>query len=548
MSVFGKLQENRKKVFQGAMLLLLLILQLTVLLYYADRKAGFHEDEFYSYYSTNKTAGLFVEDRTWQERDNFRNDFVVLENERFRYNIVKQMQSWDVHPPFYYYLLHTVCSLFPGIFSKWLGIAVNIAAFIPCFFLLFSIVRNVMEDKDDTEGKRATGFAFMICLFWGFSGAVISGAMFIRMYQWLTLFILLLTWLHVKAWKKEKFGIRFYFPLAATVFLGFMTQYYYIIFHVFLGAGLCLLLLKGKRIKELFLYGFSCGVGLLAAILYYPASFSHIFRGYRGTEAVSEFSNADNTLGRLNFFVGLFDDYVVNGTLAIFLLLICLGWLTVAFLRKNGTLKKEEEKSKRIQMIGLLLFACVGYFFTISKTALLLGETSNRYQLPIYGIVLFLLLYFTLEPVRILIQKAGGKKQAFGLLGFMTVAAIAGILITSHFERKVFFLYEEEAEIMEYVEANKDVPVVVYYREDSAANVWRLSDELMVYPRIYLANQNNKELITDTVLTGSDRLLVYVADKDDKEACLENLLQSNENLSSYSVVAEKNLWTLYEMN
>ena len=187
MSVFGKLQENRKKVFQGAMLLLLLILQLTVLLYYADRKAGFHEDEFYSYYSTNKTAGLFVEDRTWQERDNFRNDFVVLENERFRYNIVKQMQSWDVHPPFYYYLLHTVCSLFPGIFSKWLGIAVNIAAFIPCFFLLFSIVRNVMEDKDDTEGKRATGFAFMICLFWGFSGAVISGAMFIRMYQWLTL-------------------------------------------------------------------------------------------------------------------------------------------------------------------------------------------------------------------------------------------------------------------------------------------------------------------------------------------------------------------------
>ena len=40
MSVFSKLQENRKKVFQGAMLLLLLILQLTVLLYYADRKAG----------------------------------------------------------------------------------------------------------------------------------------------------------------------------------------------------------------------------------------------------------------------------------------------------------------------------------------------------------------------------------------------------------------------------------------------------------------------------------------------------------------------------
>ena len=548
MRFFSELQKNNKRILQKAALLLLLLLQLAVLLYYADRKSGFHEDEFYSYYSTNKTAGLFVEDRTWQERDNFRNDFVVLENERFRYNIVKQMQSWDVHPPLYYYLLHTACSLFPGVFSKWLGIAVNMVAFIPSFFLLFSIVKNVMEADDDNGREDATGFAFMVCMFWGFSAAVVSGAMFIRMYQWLTLFILLLTWLHIKAWKKECFSIRFYLSLAATVFLGFMTQYYYIIFHIFLGAGLCLLLLKNKRIKELFLYAFSCGTGLLAAILYYPASFSHIFRGYRGTEAVSEFSNADNTLGRLNFFVGLFDEYVTSGTLAIFLLLICMGWLTVAFLKKRGTIDKKEPRNKKRQLIGLLLFTCLGYFFTISKTALLLGETSNRYQLPIYGIVLFLLLYFTLEPVRLLIQKAGGKKQADWLLGLVTLAAVAGILLTAHCNHKVFFLYEEEAGIMEYAEENRDVPVVVYYRDDSEANVWRLSDELMVYPRIYLANQNNKELITDTVITGSDRLLVYVADKDNKEACLENLLQSNENLSSYSVVAEKNIWTLYEMN
>lgn len=546
MVFFNKLQENKKRTFRGAALMLLLLLQLMVLLYYADCKAGFHEDEFYSYYSTNKTAGLFVEDRTWQERDNFRNDFVVLENERFRYNIVKQMQSWDVHPPLYYYLLHTVCSLFPGVFSKWLGIAVNIAAFIPCFFLLFSVVKSCTETEGDEE--KAAGFAFLVCMLWGFSGAVVSGVMFIRMYQWLTLFILLLTWLHIKAWKKEHFGIGFYLPLAVTVFLGFMTQYYYIIFHVFMGAGFCLLLLKSKRIKELIWYVFSCGAGLLAAILYYPASFSHIFRGYRGTEAVSEFSNADNTLDRLNFFVGLFDDYVVSGTLAVFLLLICLGWLTVAFLKKNGVLKREEKGGKESQMIGLLLFAGMGYFFTISKTALLLGETSNRYQLPIYGILLFLLLYFTLKPIELLIQKAGGGKRAFLALELVMLVAVAGILITTHGNNKVFFLYEEEAEIMEYAEENKDVPVVVYYRDDSATNVWRLSDELMVYPRIYLANQNNEEPITDEVIAGSERLLVYVADKDDKEACLANLLQSNEKLSSYRVVAEKNLWTLYEMN
>ena len=30
------------------------------------------------------------------------------------YDMVKIMQSYDVHPPLYYMILHTVCSLFPG--------------------------------------------------------------------------------------------------------------------------------------------------------------------------------------------------------------------------------------------------------------------------------------------------------------------------------------------------------------------------------------------------------------------------------------------------
>jgi len=550
MNCFGKLQEEQKRIWKWAALFLLLLLQILVIVYYGNRKTGFHEDEFYSYYTTNKTAGLFVEDRTWQERDDFRNDFVVLENERFRYNIVKQMQSWDVHPPFYYYLLHTVCSFFPGVFSKWLGISVNIAAFIPCFFLLFSIAKNIVEDEGDKE--KAEGLAFLLCLFWGFSAAVVSGAMFIRMYQWLTLFLLFLTWLHVRAWKQDKYGVRFYLPLLATVFLGFMTQYYYIIFHVFLGAGFCLLLLKSKKIKELFLYGFSCGLGLFSAILYYPACLSHIFRGYRGTEAVSEFADAGNTLGRLRFFVGLFDDYVLNGCLAIVLLLILMGCLTVVYLKKRGSIANtgKEKNGKRIQIINLLLFTCAGYFFTISKTALLLGETSNRYQLPIYGLLLFLLLYFMFRPVELLMEKVEEKRRTFcvpGVAMLIGILGILGILIASHVGGKVFFLYEEEAEMMEYVEQNTDVPVVVYYRDDSELNVWQLSDKLMMYPRIYLANQNNKEPITDGTITGSERLLVYVADKEDKEACLENLLQSNDRLSSYREIAKKSLWTLYEL-
>lgn len=527
-----------------AAFLLLLVLQLVMLCYFGGRKAGFHEDEFYSYYSTNKTAGLFVNDRQWLSRDSFRNDFVVLEGERFRYDVVKQMQSWDVHPPLYYYILHTVCSLFPGVFSKWLGISVNLIAFVPCFLLLaYLVYHSVVRDESSESRKKGVAFSFLTCLFWGASAAVVSGVMFIRMYQWLTLFVLLCACLHIRAIRKKDYGIRFLLPLAVTVFLGFMTQYYYIIFHFFMGMGFCLLLLMDRRVKALCGYVFSCAAGFAAAILYYPAGLSHIFRGYRGTEAVSEFSNVSNTPDRLKFFISLFDKYVVNGTLCIFVLLICLLWLAVFY----------REKRKMDRAMGLLLFACAGYFFTISKTALLLGETSNRYQLPVYGILLFLLVYFLYTPVEILIDRNMGKKNEEKAgkwkngIFLLLVAAAVLIDITALAKTRVFFLYEEEKAIMEYVKANRDVPAVVFFNEASTINVWRLSDELMEFPEVYFASQGNGDRITDEKLTGSSRLLVYVADYDDKEACLKNLLLSNEKLSGYEIVAKKGLWTLYEM-
>lgn len=531
----------------------LLFLQIGCLFYYGSRKAGFHEDELYTYYSTNKTAGLSVEDRQWMEKDALRNDFVVLSGEKFRYDVVKQMQSWDVHPPVYYYIFHTACSLFPDLFSKWLGIGVNLTAYVISYLLLAYGAYTAASGREQSENfsKKAGMMAFLTCLAWGFCPAVISGVMFIRMYQWLTLFILLCMDLHLRAVKQQDYRVRcFLLPLSITVFLGFLTQYYYIIFHFFLGAGFCFYLLKNKKIKQLCGYAAACAAGLGLAICYYPASLSHIFRGYRGTEAVSEFSNASNTWDRLKFFGGLFDDYVLNGTLSWWLLGICLLAVTVWFLkkRKGGKWKVLNEST------GLLLFAGAGYFFTVSKTALILGETSNRYQLPVYGIFLFLILYvifrlteeiFALEPFGAGRQKAGSNAVcAAALFGSIVILIMNGLALKGD---KVFFLYEEEREVMEYVKACPNEPVVVFYNDASSDHVWWLSDELMEYDKFYMASQGNQEQITDKEITESSRLLVYVADYENKEECLEKLLEANIHLTAYEVVAQKGLWTLYKM-
>ena len=201
--------------------------------------------------------------------------------------------------------------------------------------------------------------------------------------------------------------------------------------------------------------------------------------------------------------------------------------------------------------------ACAGYFFAVSKTALLLGETSNRYQLPIYGLLIFLLLYFFSKPVASYWERTAANRRtgensaasdrAVRAAGLLLLAVLVLGDVLSLRDGKVFFLYEEERPVMEYVRENADVPAVVFYNEASPDNVWRLSDELMVFPEVYLASQGNTELIADEKICQSGRLLVYVADREEKESCLENLLLCNERLADYRVVAKKGLWTLYEM-
>lgn len=543
---------------------ILLLLQMAVLLYYGGRKAGFHEDELYTYYSSNKTAGLFVNDRQWTLRDEIRNDFVVLKGEQFRYDVVWQMQSWDVHPPLYYFVFHTVCSLFPGVFSKWLGIAVNLLAYAGSYLLLaYSSYTAVWcggmaqrREEDERRQEKAQILSFLTCLFWGFSGAVISGAMFIRMYQLLTFFVLLCLSLHLRAVLKQDFRIRsFLLPLAVTVFLGFLTQYYYIIFHFFLGAGFCFYLLRRKKIRELFSYAAACAIGLLAALVYYPPALSHIFRGYRGTEAVSEFGNASNTLDRLRFFCGLFDDYVMSDTLIIWILVLTLMAVTIGYLQKRGKLTGRGVNPAA----ALMLFTAAGYFFTVSKTALLLAETSNRYQLPVYGILCFLLIYGVWSCVERLGEVRSGKRaevpghQESRFLSKVLPGTLCLILLltdaTALCRGRVFFLYEEERETMAFVREHKDVPVVVFYNEASGDHIWWLSDELMEYPKVYLASMGNKELLTDETITESESLLVYAADYENQEDYLQGLLEVNKNLSSYQVIAGKGrgVWTLYEV-
>ena len=138
------LKENKKWI---CLMTLIMMLQLVVASYFCIQKQGFHYDEYYSYYSSNVTYGLAPTNREWKNVDEIRSEFMVREGEGFRYGLVKTMQSFDVHPPLYYMILHIICSLFPGVFSKWFGLGLNLGLFVVCYWLLAYLSYHVFHKK-----------------------------------------------------------------------------------------------------------------------------------------------------------------------------------------------------------------------------------------------------------------------------------------------------------------------------------------------------------------------------------------------------------------
>lgn len=156
-------------------------LTVCLMLMWSLRKEGWFLDEVYSYGLSNSTEGPFLTDLhadwgngTVFDRDELMQYVMVAENERFDYATVYYNQTQDVHPPLYYFFLHTVCSLFPGSFTKWTGIGLNFV-FLGCTLAaMYALALELLHDS-----KKA----LFACALYVFNRQAVTHFMLIRMYN-----------------------------------------------------------------------------------------------------------------------------------------------------------------------------------------------------------------------------------------------------------------------------------------------------------------------------------------------------------------------------
>lgn len=548
--VIGEI-KNRIWLF---LFILIWCVQMLTAVYFCCQKKGFHEDEYYTYYSTARTYGLALEDNAWMEHDAYFNEFVVLEDQGFRYGLVKQVQSWDVHPPFYYWVFHTLASLFPETFSKWYGLAINLAAFGLSMFLLWWLSLKVTENNER--------LSLLVCFFYGFTPAAMSGVVFIRMYALLTVFILLCAILHVnfivsrggREGEADRLPfVKFLLPLMIMTYFGFLTQYYYFIFLFFMAAAFCVYLLWTERkLQNCIRYAVSLAITFILAYLTYPAYPGQMFKGQRGAQAAGNFFDISNTFARIKFFAALLNEYVFGKALPVLAAVIIVLILYLLIRRKRYNIQREdvkESKNIRKNVYLILLFTTAGYFFAVSKTALLLGNTSIRYQLPIYGITV-LLVFTALEGLgRACCESPVNKKLYDGLL---IAAAFISLLInlSGFISGRVVFLYPEDEMQIAFAreQAQHGTPVVCIYDEGQGWCVWDMADEFFEYDRVYFTGQGNTAPITDPYIAGSDSLILYLSHTADADIQLGRIQESMGASLQYELKHHDKYYDVYYFN
>ena len=522
-------------------------------IYFCIQKSGFHADEYYSYYSTELTKGLNVPENGWMQHDDYYDEFRVLKGEGFRYGLVKQIQSWDVHPPMYYWVLHTVCSMFPGTFTKWTGLGINLIFHGISLWLIMYLTQLLLmaidnrgstgskqeicgdDSKSDNSsivaiGKKKDGdngsgsticnsvrgyLPVIVMAVWGLSPESISEVVFIRMYAMLTMLILLTLIFHVKQMMRpqtDRLPIKeFVIPVAALTYVGFMTHYYYVVFLFFI-----VLFFWIWRIRELrsstgltgdsvILQGASSenkadikrSSGIFGRIIAYPLILViPLILGYLTyPSCLGQIFRGQRGTQAIGSFADTSNTFERIRFFADVLSKQSFGGLLFLWLVLiTFILLAAKVQNKKLIGIGcpectMTLIATVCYFLIVSKTGLLMGDESIRYIMPMCGIAVMLVLIY-------LVNISGQIRMRVSSVTFIIAFIMLDIFGLA--KGYVQFLYKEDRAQISFAEENKSTPVIYLYDSAQKWCVWDSADELFEYPEVYFTDRAQVEEAADS--------------------------------------------------
>lgn len=261
-------------------LLFIVVLSLGRLIYaYFYMKEDFHSDEIWSFGLANSYYEPFIYQtadhneltnyKTWFSSQTMRDYLIVDKSHRFSYGSVYYNQVHDNHPPLYYFVLHTICSFFPGKFSPWYSFVINIFSYGGTIYLLFKLIKNI--SKSDV-------CSVMGCFFYSLSMGAFNTFIFSRMYALLTMISTMYLYYHSKLCHSDK-DKKILVILFFITLMGSLTHHFFIPFAGYVSACFCIYYLIKKKYRVLFRYAFTMFFSVILSVAIFPATIDHVFSG-----------------------------------------------------------------------------------------------------------------------------------------------------------------------------------------------------------------------------------------------------------------------------
>lgn len=491
-------------------LVLIMICQIGLVSYLGAQRAeikGTHIDEMYSYLLANSYDGSKISTidsywNQWIDGNALMETITVQKGEAFSYDKVYYNNSFDCHPPLFYALLHTVCSVFTDQYTIWFGIALNM------FLMLIADILIYLLSKEFINNKTA---AVLPVLLWGISLACINTVLFIRMYMLLAVCSIGFLYMTVRSLKKG-FNLKRCFFLFTFSLLGVFTHYYFILFAFFVTLSYCLYKFFKKNFKEGLLFGSTVALSVVLLLVIYPCAIEQATGsntnnvGNEVSRSIFDFSTLPKKI--MNFISWLSASFFNNKYVFAVFCVLAFSFVTAMLVKTKLKHKKMIPDNDFKIVISLIVIIMV----TVVASLHISGSyASERYIYNLYPVLAVLFVSFIYK----IIENMDNKKFALVVLSLM-ILLNAGIYAVHPSCRYMYPSEKTEVEAIINSNAKNCIVINATSKEDGkahqmipTANVVRFNN----FEKIYLTTADSVQDI-DSILSGVDSskgVAVYLA-------------------------------------
>lgn len=462
--------------------LLAIVASVTISLVFCFAKNGYHVDEVYSYGLANSYYKPFLEshDRNGTSPEYVSNDYYnnyvsVNDDTKFKYDSVVYNQEHDVHPPLFYLILHTISSFSPGKFNKWFGLSINIVCLFITLLMIFLTARQLTSNK----------FVHVACIIlYGLSTGAICTTIYIRMYAMLTALISAYVYLHTKIIVSKQQKTSDLIALAIITFLGFLTQYYFLIFAALVSMLYVSMLVVSRQWQALLKYTLSMAMPMLIILVLYPTAYTTILGinsnidGFDHAQyAISSANSLKRSIIEFAYFINrqLFS-CLLTPIIAIAVIAIALKTVTKLYSitpSDNGIIIKRNVKfppkklfvSRQFLTVVMLSIASLLYFIVVAKITY---WKADRYLFCLYPT---LAIVFTMMASMVLSYLLPKHVAAQRIVIAILLAVILALQYTVYLPKGVYpdTLYFSDKTLNNYMLNHSDTACIYVYKQ---GNEW----------------------------------------------------------------------------